>query len=78
VTDGHLAVLEVDHVARVGEDRAHVAGHEVLAVADADEQRAALARRDDLVGSRPCITAMPYVPSTRCSASITASSRLPS
>ena len=51
----HVAVVEVDDLARVREDRRDVARDEVLAVADADEQRTALARRDDLarlVGSR--------------------------
>ena len=47
--DAHLAVVEIDDLAGVRENRRRVAGDEVLAVADADQQRAALPRADDLV-----------------------------
>ena len=45
---GEVAVIEVDHLARVREDCRGVGGEEVLLLAHADEQRASLARRDDL------------------------------
>ena len=41
---GHVALLEVDHASRRGEHRGHVGRDEVLAFAEADEQRAADAR----------------------------------
>ena len=46
---GDIAVVEVDDLPRVRENGGHVARDEVLAVAEPDEQRAALARGDDLV-----------------------------
>ena len=45
----HLAVVEIDDLARVLENRGDVARDVVLAFAEADEQRASLARADDLV-----------------------------
>jgi len=48
--DGHLAIVQVHHVARVLENRRHVAGDVVLAFTQSDEQRTSLARRDDLLG----------------------------
>ena len=44
-----VTVVQVDDLARVREDRRGVGGEEVLAVADADEERTALARGDDLL-----------------------------
>ena len=46
----HLAVVEVHHLARVLDDRRHVGGQEVLAVGDAHDQRAAVARADHRAG----------------------------
>ncbi len=48
--DGHLAVFEIDDLARMRENRRDVAGDEVLVFAQSEEQRASLARGDDLVG----------------------------
>ena len=45
--DGDLSVLEEDHVARVREDRRDVRGDEVLAVAESDDDRRAIAHGDD-------------------------------
>ena len=45
-----LAVLEVGHPGGVGRDRHRVAGQQVLAIADADHQRAAEPCTDDLTG----------------------------
>ena len=45
----HLLVGEEHHVAGVREDGGDVGGHEVLAVADADDERRAVAHGDDLV-----------------------------
>ena len=47
--DGHLAVVEVDHVAGELDERAGVAPDEVLALADAEQERAPVARHDELV-----------------------------
>ena len=47
--DGYVAVVEIDDFASLGENRRDVAGDVVLAVPEADQQRAALSRRDDLV-----------------------------
>src|ERR1019366_997021 len=44
----HVAVVEVHDLPGVREDRGRVGREEVLAVSDADEQRASLPRRDDL------------------------------
>ena len=44
-----IAVVEIDDFARLRQNRRDVAGDVVLAVAEADEKRAALPRRDDLV-----------------------------
>jgi hypothetical protein len=46
---GHVAVLEVDDLARVRKDRRHVGGDEVLVLAEPEEERAPLARGNDLV-----------------------------
>ena len=46
----HVAVLEEDHLPRVGEQRGDVAAAEHLALADADDERRAVARGDDHVG----------------------------
>ena len=45
-----LVVVQVDHLAGVLDHRGAVGGHHVLAVADADQHRAAAARGDELVG----------------------------
>ena len=42
--DGDLAVFHVDHVARVLHERCHVGGKEILALAEAEQQRRVLAR----------------------------------
>jgi hypothetical protein len=44
----HVAFVEVHHLPGVGEDCRCIRREEVLAIADTDEQRAALAGRDDL------------------------------
>src|ERR1035437_4842164 len=53
--DRHIAIGQEEHVLGVGEDGGHVAGDEVLVVADADDDGGAVARGDDLVrtGARP-------------------------
>ncbi len=48
--DGHLAVVDVDELLRVFDDRSGVGGEEKFAFSDADHHRAALACRDDAVG----------------------------
>jgi hypothetical protein len=45
---GHLAVVQEDHVARVGEQGGHVGRDEELVVAEADDERRPVAHRDDL------------------------------
>ena len=45
----HVAVFQIHHVARMGENGRHVAGHEPFILADADQQRTAFTRGDDLV-----------------------------
>ncbi len=47
--DGHVAIGEEEHVARVAEDGGHVGGDEVLVFAEADDDGRAVARGDDLV-----------------------------
>ena len=47
---GHLVIGQVDDLVGVPGQRRGVAGHEVLAVADAHHQRAAQPRGDDHVG----------------------------
>ena len=42
--------MQINGVARVGDDGAHVAGEEILALADAEHQRAAAPRADDESG----------------------------
>ena len=48
--DGHVAVLEVDAAARQGDHRGGVGGDDVLAVAEPDHQRRAVAEGDDGAG----------------------------
>ena len=48
--DGHVAIGEEVDVARVVENAGNVGGDEGLAFADADDDRRAEARGDDLVG----------------------------
>ena len=48
--NGDLAVFHVHNVARVLDKRRHVGGDEVLALAEADEQRRVLARSIDMIG----------------------------
>src|SRR5204862_2508836 len=45
----HLAVIEIDDLARVLKNRGDVAGDVELALAKPDEQRAPLSRADDLI-----------------------------
>ena len=47
--DGDIAVVEIDHVACVRQNSRRVGGDEVLAVTDADQQRAAFSGGHDLV-----------------------------
>ena len=49
---GDVAVGQEEHVARVGKNRGNVAGHEILALAQADDRRRPGARRNDLVRVR--------------------------
>ena len=77
--DGHIAIGQEEHVARVAEDGGDVGGDEVLVIADADDHRRAVARGDDLVrvgaaNARPGRT----TPVISLTAARTASSRLPS
>ncbi len=44
-----VAVLEEDHVARVGDERGRVGGEELLAVGQPEAQRRPVARHDDLL-----------------------------
>ena len=46
--DGHFAIVEEHDVARVAQDRRHVRGDKVFAVADADDDRRAVADGDEL------------------------------
>ena len=46
---GELPVVEIDHIFRVRHKRRHVRGKEVFARADADDQRAAVAREEHLL-----------------------------
>ena len=46
---GHVAVAKEEQVARVVQDGRNVAGDKVLILAQADDRRRAVARRDDLV-----------------------------
>ena len=46
---GELTVVEIDHIFRVRHERRHVRGKEVFTRADADDQRAAVAREEHLV-----------------------------
>ncbi len=48
--DGEVAIGEEEQVARVVEDRGHVAGDKVLILAQADDRGRPIARGDDLVG----------------------------
>ena len=48
--NGDLAVIHVHNVARVLDKRRHVGGDEVLALAEADEQRCVLTRGINVVG----------------------------
>ena len=57
--DGDLAVVEVGDLLGVADEGVHVGGHEVLVLADADHDRAAVARRHICVGFSRSITAMP-------------------
>ena len=47
---GELAVVEVDDLAGVADERGHIAGDVHLAVADADDQRRTVAGDDDPIG----------------------------
>ena len=47
--DRHFAIVEKDHVAGVAENRGHVRRHEIFAVADADDDRRAIADRHELL-----------------------------
>ena len=51
VSDGELAVGEEDHLAGVAHQRGDVGGHEHLAVAEPEHDRAAVAGHDELVGA---------------------------
>ena len=46
----HVAVGQEDHVARVAQDRRHIGGHEIFAVAQPDHHRRPGARGHDLIG----------------------------
>ena len=47
--DGDLAVFHVDDVAGVFDQRRHVGGDEILALAEAEQQRRVLARGVDMI-----------------------------
>ena len=51
---GHVVVVQVNDLAGVGDDGVGVAGQEILAVADADDQRRTAPRADDGVGMVAC------------------------
>ena len=53
---GDLALLEEHHLARVRQDRRHVGGDEVLAVAEPEHQRRGVLGGDDLSGAVSVIT----------------------
>ena len=46
---GELPIVEIDHIFRVRHERRDVGGKEVLARADADDERAAVAREEHLL-----------------------------
>src|ERR1043166_5957270 len=56
IGDGVLAVLQIDDVARVGEERRNIRRDDVLVLAEADDQRRAVLRGDD----RPRLAAVAH------------------
>ena len=70
----HLPIVQEDDVARVAEDRGDVGGDEVFVLADADDDRRPVARRDDLLRVVGDISTSAKSPRTRASARRTASS----
>ena len=75
---GHVAIGQEKHVARVTQDRGHVRGDEVLAIAQADHHRRAQTRGHDLVRIESCdTTASANTPCSSFTESRTAFSRLP-
>ena len=46
-----IEVVQVNRVARVGDDRAHIAGEKIFVLADAEDERAAAPRADDEIGN---------------------------
>ena len=51
--NGHVAIGEEKHVARVAQDRGHVGSDEILALAEADHHGRTFARRDDFIRIPP-------------------------
>src|SRR5262249_53428624 len=49
--DAHLAILEIDHALRLAQQGGRVAGQKLLAIADADDERAPKASADQQVRS---------------------------
>ena len=46
-----VEVVQVNRVAGVGDDRAHVAGEKIFVLADSEDERAAAPRADDEIGN---------------------------
>ena len=67
-----IEVVQINGIAGVGDDRAHVAGQEIFVLADAEHERASASRADMKSGMSAWTRAMPYVPITCCSAARTA------
>ena len=73
----HIAIGKEEHVPRVAENRGHVGGDEVLAIAQADHGRRARAGRHDLVRLRLPMIASANTPFNCFTAQRTAASRFP-
>ena len=74
---GHVAVFENHELSGVPEQRRDVGGDVVLALADAEDERAVLARGDQDAGRVSCeMTPIAYEPSISLTASRTASSKI--
>ncbi len=75
-----VAVVEEDHVAGVSDERRRIGGEEALALPEAEDERRALAHRDDLFVSALSvpINAQAYMPSSSPTARFTAAARSPS
>ena len=46
----HVEVVQVNRVARIGDDRAHIAGQKIFVFANSENERAAASRANDEIG----------------------------